>query len=131
MPRPALLALVAAALSAASLPAQSAPDIRGIWEGPYQSEMVPPGNLKLSIARSATGTWEVTLEIFAEQPPPAGPVRDFKQEGDKLSWVQDVAEMSCVSTATVAGSVLKGSAECWQNGAVVVTASFLLEKRKP
>ncbi len=132
---PALIA-TGLALTAGGLSAQQPPrnpvttEIVGTWEGPYQSEMVPPGALKLTVARSAN-TWQVTLEIHADQPPAAGTVRDFKVEGNTISWAQDVADMNCVSTATLAAGLLKGSADCWQNGAVVVTASFLLEKKKP
>ena len=105
-------------------------DLIGTWEGPYQSEMVPPGSLKLVIARNPNREWQVTLEIFADQPPAAGEVRNFKVEGDTVSWAQTVSEMDCLSTLTLVAGLLRGGAECWQNGAVAVTASFLLEKKK-
>jgi hypothetical protein len=129
--RTALLAtLLFAPLASSPLAAQREADVLGVWEGPYQSEAVPPGTLKLTVARGANKEWQVTLEIFADQPPAAGPVKDFKLEGNKISFSQEVAEMNCVSTGTITSGVLKGTAECSQNGAVVVTATFLLEKKK-
>ena len=137
MTRITLLACSLAALvsipAAAQAPAKK-PDISkeiiGTWEGPYQSEAVPPGSLKLSVARGPKQEWEVTLGVMSDEPPPAGEVRDFMLDGNAISWVQTIAEMECRSTATLAGGILKGSAECSQGGAVVVTATFLLEKKK-
>ena len=102
----------------------------GVWEGPYQSEAVPPGSLKLTIVRDSTKALTATLEVFSDQPPPVGPVKDFKLEGNKVSWSQEIAEMICLSSGTITSGVLKGSAECSQNGAVVVSATFILEKKK-
>ncbi len=111
-------------------PRDPAPEIVGVWEGPYQSDAVPPGNLKLTV-QQVNKEWQVTLEVFTDQPPTAGPVREFKLEGSKVSWVQDIADMVCASTGTMTSGVLKGTAECTQAGAVVVTATFLLAKAKP
>jgi hypothetical protein len=128
--RTALLAtLLLAPLVSTPLVAQREADVIGVWEGPYQSEAVPPGTLKLTVARDAARAWQVTLEIFSDQPPPAGPIKDFKVEGNKISFSQEVAEMLCVSSGTITSGVLKGTAECSQNGAVVVTATFLLERK--
>lgn len=125
-------ALLFVPLVSTSLPAQrdQSADLIGVWEGPYQSEAVPPGTLKLTVARDAAKAWQVTLEVFSDQPPPAGAVKDFKLEGNKVSWAQEIAEMLCLSSGTFTSGVLKGTAECSQNGAVVVTATFLLERKK-
>ena len=130
--RHALLAtLLFAPLASSSLAQRDqATAVVGVWEGPYQSEAVPPGTLKLTITRDSTKALQATLEVFSDQPPPVGPVKDFKLEGNKVSWSQEIAEMICLSTGTITSGVLKGSAECSQNGAVVVTATFLLEKKK-
>ncbi len=129
--RPALLAaLVFIPLTTSPAQRDQAAQALGVWEGPYQSEMVPPGTLKLTIVRDSTRALQATLEIFSDQPPPAGPVKDFKLEGNKISWSQEIAEMVCLSSGTITSGVLKGSAECSQNGAVVVTATFLLERKK-
>lgn len=136
MPRTAFLVLVLGSLSVSALGAQvpaprnPLPDVLGIWEGPYESEAVPPGNLRLTVGRNASHEWQVTLEVFSDQAPTAGAVRGFKVEGDKVSWVQDVADLTCASSATVTAGAMKGTAECSQNGAVVVTANFLLERKK-
>ncbi len=126
-------ALAAVLLSSRGATAQvPAPDISkqlvGTWEGPYQSESVPPGSLKLVIARDATG-WKVSMEVISDQPPPVGDVKDFTVDKGTVTWNQDIQDMTCRSTATLVSGVLKGSAECSQGGAVVLTATFLLEKK--
>jgi len=126
-------ALAGVVLSARVASAQvPAPDISkqiiGTWQGPYQSESVPPGSLKLVIARDATG-WKVTMDVISDQPPPVGDIKDFTVDKGTLSWSQDIQDMNCKSTATLVSGVLKGSAECSQGGAVVLTATFLLEKK--
>ena len=139
MTRIALLTISLIALGGRMAPAQAPPakdpvkpdisrQILGVWEGPYQSESVPPGSLKLTVARDQ-GTWKVVLEVISDQPPPAGEVRNFTLEGNTISWAQDIADMECKSTATLVAGILKGTAECTQAGAVAVTASFLLEKK--
>jgi len=136
MTRISLLALALASLWPGPAEAQSPakPDIStqliGIWEGPYQSEAAPPGSLRLVIAQGVDRAWKVTLEVFSDDPPPAGEVRDFKVEGDTVSWAQPVSDFECLSKAILVAGMLKGSAECWQGGAVALTAGFLLEKRK-
>jgi hypothetical protein len=126
-------ALAGVVLSARVASAQvPAPDISkqiiGTWQGPYQSESVPPGSLKLVIAHDATG-WKVTMDVISDQPPPVGDIKDFTVDKGTLSWSQDIQDMNCKSTATLVSGVLKGSAECSQGGAVVLTATFLLEKK--
>src|SRR5258706_4323160 len=128
-----IAAQVLVTLSARGASAQTpSPDISkqivGTWEGPYQSESVPPGTLKLVVAREVTG-WRVTLTVISDQPPAAGDVKDFTVDKGTVSWVQDIADMECRSSATLVSGVLKGTAECSQGGAVVVTATFLLEKK--
>jgi hypothetical protein len=133
LPGVVLLALATNA-EAQGKPAPSAEVARqfiGTWEGPYQSEAVPPGSLKLVIAQDEKQQWKVTLEVISDQPPAAGEVRDFTVEAGTVSWVQDISEMLCRSVAKLVAGVLKGDAECSQGGAVVLTASFLLEKKKP
>lgn len=129
------LALALLAMGAASARAQTpaGPDVSkqliGTWEGPYQSESVPPGTLKLSIAKGEKQEWKVTMVVISDDPPPAGEVKDFVVDGGTVSWTQDIADMVCASKATLVAGVLKGTAECSQGGAVVVTATFLLGKQ--
>ena len=127
------LALLAAAGTAGAQgkPAGDlAKQLIGTWEGPYQSEAVPPGSLKLVVARAPNGDWNVTLEVISDQPPPAGEVKEFAVQADSVSWVQDISDMQCKSVAKLVAGVLKGDAECSQGGAVVLTATFLLEKKQ-
>lgn len=123
------LAGAAEAQNPAAPVADFAKQLIGTWEGPYQSEAVPPGSLKLVVAQDANQTWKASLEIISEQPPAAGELRDFTVEGNSVSWVQDVDEMSCRCLAKLVSGLLKGDAECSQGGAVVLTATFLLEKK--
>jgi hypothetical protein len=123
---------LAAAAQAQDAPAPAADiskQLIGTWEGPYQSEAVPPGSLKLVVAREANKEWKVSLAIISDQPPAAGELRDFAVEGNSVSWVQDIDEMTCRSVAKLVAGLLKGDAECSQGGAVVLTATFLLEKK--
>ena len=106
-----------------------ATQIIGVWEGPYQSEAVPPGTLRLTVSREQD-TWKATLEVMTEQPPPVGEIQKFTVTDEAATWTQIIAEMECRNTASIVDGVLKGSAECWQGGAVVVSATFLLEKKK-
>jgi len=135
MIRSAYRALALLALTTGTVAAQqpATPDISrqllGTWEGPYQSEAVPPGSLKLTVAKGEKQEWKVTLTVISDQPPAAGDVTDFTVQGNTVSWAQDIAEMQCKSTATLVAGVLKGTAECSQGGAVVVTATFLLGKQ--
>ena len=137
MNRVASLALAVAALTPIALVAQSnsKPDLSrqviGVWEGPYQSEAASPGTLRLTVIRAENREWKATLEIFSDQAPPAGEVRNFMVEGDTVSWVQTVADLDCYSKATIVGGLLKGTAECSQGGTVALTAGFLLERKKP
>jgi len=128
-----VLALLALTTGAAAAQQPATPDISrqllGTWEGPYQSEAVPPGSLKLTVAKGEKQEWKVTLTVISDQPPAAGDVTDFTVQGNTVSWAQDIAEMQCKSTATLVAGVLKGTAECSQGGAVVVTATFLLGKQ--
>ena len=134
MIRTAYRALAVVALTTGTAAAQqpATPDISrqllGTWEGPYQSEAVPPGSLRLTVARGDQQEWKVTLTVIADEAAPAGEVQDFAVQGNTVSWVQDIADMQCRSTATLVAGVLKGTAECSQGGAVVVTATFLLGK---
>lgn len=129
-----LLLLPFAGTAAAQGKPVAPPDISrqliGTWEGPYQSEAVPPGSLRLVIAQGEKHEWKVTLEIISDQPLAAGEVRDFTVEAGTASWVQDIGDMQCRSVVKLVAGVLKGDAECTQVGAVAVTASFLLEKKK-
>src|SRR5262249_49343311 len=111
-----LFRLTAAALAGVALSARvasarvPAPDISkqivGTWQGPYQSEAVPPGSLKLVIGRDATG-WKVSMDVISDQPPPVGEVKDFTVDKGTISWSQDIQDMNCKSTATLVAGVLK------------------------
>ena len=133
MTRLALAGLALLVLPAPAVRAQAPTDISkqiiGTWEGPYQSEAVPPGSLRLVIARDASKAWKVTMEVIADDPPAAGEVKEFTVDGNTLSWSQDIGDMLCHSTVKLVAGVMKGEAECTQGGAVALTATFLLVKK--
>jgi len=105
-----------------------AKQVIGTWQGPYQAENVPPGSLKLVVARDTSG-WKVSMDVISDDPPPVGEVREFKIDADQVSWVQDIAEMECHSVAKLVAGALKGQSECTQGGALAVTATWILVKQ--
>ena len=129
-PVSALLVAVLATAAAAPVLAQGdlAKQVIGTWQGPYQAEQVPPGSLKLTVARDTSG-WKVSMDVISDDPPPVGEVREFKVEADQVSWVQDIAEMECRSVAKMVAGALKGQSECTQGGALTVTATWVLIKQ--
>lgn len=102
-------------------------DLMGTWQGPYQSDQAPPGQLKLTVAKEA-GQWKVTLGVLTDQPIDAADVREFKVDGSEVSWVQDIMGMECRTHAALESGSLKGTTECSQGGSVAITASFVLIK---
>lgn len=114
-----------------AVPAQGngsvAKQVIGTWQGPYQTDQAPPGSLKLTVARDTSG-WKVSMDVISDDPPAVGEVREFKVEGDQVSWVQDIAEMECRSVAKLVAGALKGTSECSQGGALAITATWILVK---
>jgi len=105
------------------------PKLLGTWEGPYQSEQAPPGGLKLVIAKEGA-VWKVTLAVVSDQPIDAAEVRDFKVEGNEITWVQDIMDMQCKTLVHLtAVGTLTGGSECSQAGTVAITATFVLLKQ--
>jgi hypothetical protein len=136
MIRSAFVALGGALLVAAPLHAQVpapkmddiGPKLIGAWEGPYQSDQAPPGNLRLVIGKEA-GDWKVTLQVQSDQPIDAADVRDFKVDGEQITWVQDIMGMECKTQAQLESGALKGTTECSQGGAAAITATFVMLKK--
>jgi hypothetical protein len=105
------------------------PQILGTWQGPYQADQVPPGGLKLVIAKEGAA-WKVTLGVVADQPVDAAEVREFKIDGTEISWVQNIMDLECKTLAHLtAEKTIKGGTECSQAGTVAITATFVLLKQ--
>ncbi len=128
------VALAVMVLSGASAAAQ-APAVAdmsnkliGTWEGPYQSDMAPPGGLRLVVAMES-GVWKVTIAIVSDQEIPSSEINDFKVEGETVSWSQEVMGLDCRSQASVENGVLKGGTECSSGGATAIAVTFLLQKK--
>ena len=126
------LLMLAAAPAHAQVPTPKTDDMSakfiGTWEGPYQSDQAPPGNLRLVIAQDA-GAWKATLQVLTDQPIDAAEVRDFKVDGAQITWAQDIMGMECRSQATLENGTLKGGTECSQGGAVAINATFVMLKK--
>jgi hypothetical protein len=125
--------LVAALLSLGLAPAsaQTPGDgsrFLGTWEGPYAAEGAPPGSLRLVIARE-NNAWKVTHDIFSDNPPASGEVRNFETEGNTLRFLQTIGDLDCRFTATLEAGQLKGSGVCTEGGAPAVTGTFALTRR--
>ena len=120
--------LVTGAASPVLAQGNLAKQVIGTWQGPYQAENVPPGSLKLVVARDTSG-WKVSMDVISDDPPPVGEVREFKIDADQVSWTQDIAEMECRSVAKLVAGALKGQSECTQGGALAVTATWILVKQ--
>lgn len=120
--------MLAPASMHAQVPADMGPKLIGTWEGPYQSDQAAPGSLKLVIGKEA-GAWKVTLGVVTDQPIDAADVREFKLEGNEVSWIQDIMGMECRTLAHLEAGTLKGGTECTQGGAVAITATFVMLKK--
>jgi hypothetical protein len=127
----ALGAVPASAQSPAPKPSPAAAAVEkqliGTWEGPYSSEQVPPGSLRLVLTRESA--WKAVMSVVSDQPIDAGEVTDFKLEGTTLSWSQIIADMTCHVSAELVNGTIKGESSCEQGGQVAVTASWVLLKK--
>jgi uncharacterized protein YbbC (DUF1343 family) len=130
----ALLALMAAPAAAqspapkpGSPPSTAEKPFLGTWEGPYTSEQAAPGELRLVIARDTA--LKASLTVMSDQPIEVGETRELKIEDGAISWVQDVMGMVCRASAMIYAGTLKGETVCEQDGAVAVTASWVLVKK--
>ena len=129
------VALAFVVLSGASAAAQAPPaaadmseKLLGTWEGPYQSDMAPPGGIRL-VAAIENGAWRVTIAVISDQELPSSEISDFKVEGGVVSWSQEIMGLDCRSQASIENGVLKGGTECSSGGALAITATFLLQKK--
>ncbi len=128
----ALLAPLAAnAQSAAPASAPSAASLEkalpGTWEGPYQSEQVPPGGLRLVIAKEDT-LWKARPTVLNDQEMPESEVTELKVSGGHMSFTQEIMGMICRANAELVAGTLKGESQCEQGGTVVLTATWVLMK---
>ena len=119
---------VAAQTPAAPAPADISARLIGTWEGPYQSDMAPPGGIRLVVARE-NGAWMVTIAVISDQELPSSEVTDFKVDGGVVSWTQSIAGIECRTQAMIENGVLKGQTECGGEGGVAITATFLLQRK--
>lgn len=99
----------------------------GTWEGPYQSDQASPGGLRLVISKDTA--WKAVLTVSTDQEVPTGEVTEFKVEGTRLSWVQEIMGMTCRSSGELVAGTLKGETACEQGGAVAITAGWMLLKK--
>jgi len=112
---------------AAQAPAPTpTPDQRlvGVWEGTYQSDHVPPGAVRLVVARDTT--WRVTMQVLANEQLFTTEGRDVKLEGNILQWLHETMGQACHATAVLEGATLTGETSCGASG-----LSFTLTRLPP
>jgi hypothetical protein len=127
----ALTAVPASAQAPAPKPSPSASAVEkqllGTWEGPYTSEQVPPGSLRLVLTKDPA--WKAVMSVISDQPIESGEITEFKVEGTTISWSQVIADMNCHASAELVNGTLKGESSCEQGGQVAVTAAWVLLKK--
>jgi hypothetical protein len=84
--------------------------IAGTWRGPVLTDG-PSGIMTVAVVQEA-GTWKTTTDYEGDGIPPAGEVRDFKVEGNVVTWAQSVGEFEVIYRATE-GDMMKGTSRYW------------------
>jgi len=113
----ARLAAVALALGTTPLMAQhhddSAGDLAGTWEGTFKSEAVGTGGMKLVIMKEKE--WKGVITISRDESMTAEATM-FTVDGNEITWVLNLHESPCQTTATREGSVIRGETNCGHAG---------------
>jgi hypothetical protein len=68
------------------------------------------------------------MEVISDQALPAGDILEFKHEGNTISWLQDIAGLSCRATATFNDGTLKGESNC-EGGGNLISATWVLLRK--
>lgn len=120
-------ALPALAQAPTSAPAPPVTAWVGTWSGPFVSDG-PTGTLTLVIAREGE-TWKVEHTVTSDGAPPGGDVRDWKVEGNVVTFAQTVGDLETQFHGTLEGEEMKGTIEAYQAGTFVGAATFTLRKQ--
>src|SRR5438552_1115270 len=71
-----------------SSPMTADKNLVGAWEGPYSADHGPPGSIRLTIVRDST--WKASMELVAGGEPVPTTIRDFRVDGNSVSWTQEL-----------------------------------------
>lgn len=126
-----VLGLTGGSVASAQNPPASASDSArfvGVWEGPYESDAVPPGTIKLFISKVG-GVWKAVMAVRSDEPLFEVEVTELKIAGSEMSFTNEAMGLVCRSTTRVDGGALKGRAECSQNGALQFVTTYVLLKQ--
>jgi hypothetical protein len=115
------------AIPAAGQSANGVSPMVGTWRGPVLTDG-PSGIMTVIVAQEA-GAWKTTTDYEGDGIPPGGEVRDFKVEGNLVTWAQTVGEFEVVYRAKVEGDVMRGDLEAYQAGTMVAGETFELKKQ--
>jgi hypothetical protein len=121
------VALEAQTPAGPAAPVSGATAVAGVWRGPFVSDG-PSGIMNVVIAHQDTA-WKVTCDLESEAAPPGSEVREFKLEGNLVSWAQTFGDFEVTFKGTIAGDVLRGTIEAYQAGAMVGGGTFELKKQ--
>jgi hypothetical protein len=99
----------------------------GNWQGAFAPGQHASGALELSVA--ADSAHGLVVQMMAAQAARSGRGADFKVEGGRFSWTQDLAGNTCKATATVTSATktepqtMKGTMTCGDQA-----SAFILRK---
>ena len=128
-----LLTLIAMLGVTSNLPAiaQSASppagNLAGTWRGPVLTDG-PSGIMTVVVVQEAGG-WKTTTDYEGDGIPPGGDVRDFKVEGNLVTWAQTVGEYEVLYHAKVEGDTMRGDLYAYEGGTMVAGGTFELKKQ--
>lgn len=86
----------------------------GSWEGTYQSDHVPPGTMRLVIARDST--WRVTMLVQVLEQLFTSQGTEVTREGNLLRWLHETMGQSCQGSVVLEGATLTGETSCAGSG---------------
>jgi hypothetical protein len=123
----AMLGLTGNLPAAAQSASPAAGSVAGTWRGPVITDG-PSGVMTVVVVQEA-GAWKTTTDYEGDGIPPGGTVREFKVEGNLVTWAQTVGEFEVVYRAKVEGDVMRGDLEAYQAGTMVAGGMFELKKQ--
>src|SRR4029077_8259184 len=82
----------------------------GVWEGPVRhGDGNASARYRLELRHDTA--WKVTADIVMEQTMTAK-VYDFRADGSRATWKQELMGQTCTTTVAVEEKVLKGETQC-------------------
>jgi hypothetical protein len=94
-------------------PADNSADLPGTWEGTFKSEAVGTGAMKLVITKEKE--WKGIITISRDESMTAE-AEMFTVQGNDITWVLNLHESPCQTSAVREGNVIKGETNCGHAG---------------